>query len=257
MLGKRIVVIAFQGDSVLDNEPLEGTIIGESKSKTWPGSIALSVQLELESQDKLRPHTADPTAILVDLDGTPPERLPGMRGYEGGAFVRLYGRASVGDSEFGRYLGRGEAVEDRAQPPISFPPSAFHNDALRVVELAKKDFGADLAFDLRGLLEGAKVVARVGWGGASDPTQKGRLIFMWGAFFGECLIAQYGGKWSRNPAGRDVVLLSRGDLAPLTVVPFSLFEKLAMKGDFRLARDWVIRLGSAIQSPEHSPQPIE
>jgi len=41
------------------------------------------------------------------------------------------------------------------------------------------------------------------------------------------------------------------------VVPFSLFEKLAMKGDFRLARDWVIRLGSAIQSPEHSPQPIE
>ncbi len=199
MLGKKLVVVAFQGDSVLDNEPLEGIVIAESKSKTSPGSVALSVRLEAESQQKLRPHTADPTAILVDLDGTPPERLPGMQGYEGGAFVRLYGRASVGDSEFGRYLGRGEAVEDRAQPPISFPPSAFHNDALRVVELAKKDFGADLALDLRGLLEGAKVVARVGWGGASDPTQKGRLIFMWGAFFGECLIGQYGGTWGPEP----------------------------------------------------------
>src|SRR2546427_11435872 len=106
MLGKRIVVIAFQGDSVLDNEPLEGTITGESKSKTWPGSIALSVQLELERQDKLRPHTADPTAILVDLDGTPPEGLPGMRGYEGGAFVGRYGWASVWGWEFGKYVGR-------------------------------------------------------------------------------------------------------------------------------------------------------
>src|SRR5207249_11956977 len=112
-------------------------------------------------------------------------------------------------------------------------------------------------YELRGLLEGEKDVARVGWCGAAGNTQKGRLNFMSGAYFEECLITQYGGKGSRNPAGLNVVLLSRGDLAPLTVVPFSLFEKLAMKGDFRLARDWVIRLGSAMQSPEPSPQPIE
>src|SRR2546428_14037295 len=106
MLGKRIVVIAFQGDSVLDNEPLEGTIIGESKSKPWPGSIALSVQLELERQDKLRPPTADPTAILVDLDGTPPERLPGLRVYDGGFFVRLYSRVFVRVFDYGGTTGQ-------------------------------------------------------------------------------------------------------------------------------------------------------
>ncbi len=51
------------------------------------------------------------------------------------------------------------------------------------------------------------------------------------------------------------MLLPRSDLAPLTVVPFRLFEKLATAGGFRLARDWIILLESAMQSPEPSSQP--
>lgn len=116
MLGKKIVVVAFQGDSVLDNEPLEGTVIGESESKTWPGSVALAVRLEAESREMLRPHTGDPTEIFVDLDGTPPDRLPGMPGYRGGAFVKLYGRAAKGTLPSPSISAEARRLRERTKP---------------------------------------------------------------------------------------------------------------------------------------------
>lgn len=257
MMGRKLIVCALEGDSVLDNEYLEGTVVAELESRNVPGSSALAVRLDSQSQQKLEPHTAEPEEIMVDLDGTPIERMPGMRGYRGGAFVRLYGRTSLGDSRFEKYLGRGEAVEQRGQIPASTHPAAFRHDALQVVELSKQDFGANLSISLQGLTEGAKLAAKVRWGGASDFFRKGRLIFMWGAFFGECLVAHYRGRWARDPSGYNIVLLPRGNLAPLSVAPFGLFERLADEGDSGIATEWIAGIRSAMESSEPSPRTIE
>jgi hypothetical protein len=257
MLGRKLIIVAFQGDSVLDSEALEGTVISESKSKTWPDSLAYVVQLDPESQQKLTPHTIAPKEIFVDLDGTPVDRLPGMPGYVGGAFVRFYGRNDEGDTRFGQYLGRGEAIERRGQQPLYTPPAAYQNDAARVIQLAKTDFGADLEISLRGLREAGKVVARVGWGGVSDPTRKGRLIFMWGAFFGECLIANYHGRWTTDAVGRECVELPRSHLDPLRVNPFHLPELLANHQNENGIEDWLARVEAGLRSSARSVPSID
>ncbi|HYM38761.1 MAG TPA: hypothetical protein VEY12_01270 [Thermoplasmata archaeon] len=256
MLGKKIVVIGFRGDSEFDDEHLEGTAVRETKSKTWEGSAAFVVRMDPSSQEKLKRHTGDPTELLVDLDGVPRDAFPGMPGYKGGAFVRLWGRGSRADVGFSRYLGRGEALESRGQEPGSMPPHGLRTEAETVVRLARKDFGIRLDLTLRGLLKGATVVAR-----AKVPEEGGdfdvdRRRFLWGAFFGECLRSAYGGEW-QSTGGRIRVLIPRREGIPVQVIPSPLFDRVKAAGNASPARELVKRLRAARRSRERDLPPIQ
>src|SRR2546426_11226107 len=107
------------GDSQLGGCVLVGRWLKGTASKLENGT-AFIVQLDERSQELVRLHAADPTRLMVDLEDLPASRLPGMGQYIGGAFVRLFGRQTWGNttdqaSGFDKFLGDAEVLEKEGQ----------------------------------------------------------------------------------------------------------------------------------------------
>ena len=250
--GKAILAL-LAGDSTLGEVVLNGKWRTAAKSKVGQGT-AYFVELEEPSREILRVHTADPRFVLADLEDHPASRLPGMAMYIGGAFVRLYGKQTHGDeldaSAFSKYLGTAEAMEKEGQQLLEIPQSAHEYDAALVVTRSKLDFSVDLEFRVACLSTAAELLARVGVSGLPSAIELGRLLAMWGSYFGQCIIHDYGGRWHMDPKVGEVVLIPRGPLPPVKVSPYRVIERTIRTGNPSLFSDWLGAIEGARKSTD-------
>lgn len=264
LVGRVLIIGPFPGDSVLPEARLHGTVVAQGHSKVARGT-AYVVESDDSTKQLLRVYTADPRWFLVDLEDLPVARLPGMPHYIGGAIVRIYGKLSAGgllaSSEFPAYLGVGEILEREDQGLLSVPAIAHSREAAHVIELTRKDFGVELKLDLPSMREAAKVLASAGLEGIPrdipDLMGIGRLLSLWGHFFGECLVRQYGGRWFEDPKLGLVILIPRGQLPPAKVRPYRVIECIIREKNPILVDDWLSRIEDAKVSTDFSPPLVE
>ncbi|TLZ86195.1 MAG: hypothetical protein E6K02_06855 [Methanobacteriota archaeon] len=254
------ILAPLPGESQLGGVLLRGAWRDSTESKI-DGGTAFFVELDDPSQDLLRVHAADPRFVLVDLETLPPSRLPGMRQYIGGAFVTLYGNPTGGglpdSSRFTRYLGTAEVLAREGQQLVEIPDSAHAYDAAQVITLAKLDFSVDLEFTVKSLEKAADILTQVGKSGVPPFVQLGRLLAMWGSYFGESLIHDYGGRWFMDPRLGNVILIPRGLLPPVKVIPYGVIEDMIRKGDSSLLGTWLARIESANNSTDFQPSSVQ
>ncbi len=245
-------MIVLPGDSKLGGLTIRGRVLGRAPSKS-PGGCAYSVQPDVLTQELIRVFVADPTAILVDLEDMPEDRLPGMEGYKGGAFVELYGKMSSGERmEFVRHLGSAEAVADESQGLLSTPRAAYEAGATEMVEYASAVYGIELRLGLAWISEAAEVMAKMAPPEGYSPLHMARAIFLWGAYLGECLIHDFGGSWTEDAKLGEVVLVRRQNLPPVAVSPFKVAEVTIRDRTAAHVAQWVRHVSNSVQSTEFS-----
>jgi len=256
----KAILASLPGDSSLGRVRIRGVWREPARSKIQ-GGTAFILELNDSSKDVLRVHTADPRFVLVDLETLPSSRLPGMTQYIGGAFVTIYGKQVMGDlldsSSFTKYLGTAEVLARETQELLEIPQAAHAHDAALVVARAKVDFSVDLEFDIRSLEKAAEILTRVGLSGVPSEVHLGRLLAMWGSYFGESLIHDFGGQWHLDPRLGNVVLLPRSSLPPVKVNPYGVVEDMMRTGDRSRLRQWLAQIESARRSSDFRAVVVE
>ncbi len=257
---EKAILAPLPGDSSLGRIRLRGVWREPAKSKI-EGGTAFIVELDDPSKEVLRVHTADPRFVLVDLETLPSLRLPGMAQYIGGAFVTIYGKQVMGEvldsSVFTKYLGTAEVLARETQELAEIPQSAHAHDAAQVVVRAKLDFSVDLKFNVGSLEKAAEILTRVGLSGVPSEVHLGRLLALWGSYFGESLIHDFGGQWHLDPRLGNVVLLPRGPLPPIKVNPYGVVEDMMRTGDRSRLGKWLAQIEAARQSTDFQPIVVE
>jgi len=164
-------------------------------------------------------------------------------------------------SQFPRYLGMGEVLENEDQPLLRVPTIAHAREAAHVIELTERDFGVKLEFGLPSIREAAKILASAGLEGVPpdvpEPVALGRLLSLWGDYFGECLARHYGGTWWEDPKIGLVILIPRGQLPPAKVRPYRVIEYTIRQRNPRLVDDWLSRIEKAKDSTDFGPPFVE
>ena len=248
------IIAPLPGDSPLGRGVLKGRWLKRVSSKTENGTAFL-IQLDEPSRDLIRLHAADPTKVMVDLEDLPPSRLPGMGHYVGGAFVRIYGKQTLGNisnegSGFDKFLGTAEVLEREDQELLELREAARSEAAAQVTTLAKLDFGVDLDLRVSSLAKAAELMAKIGIGGVDPPELVGRLAFLWASYFGECLIREFGGRWFRDPKIGDVVMLPRGEFPEARVSCIGVVYHILRTQDASALSRWLSRVQQAKSSTD-------
>lgn len=184
-----------------------------------------------------------------------------MAQYIGGAFATVYGKQTMDEpfdsSAFTKSLGMAEVLAKETQDLLDVPDAAHREDAAQAILRTRLDFSVDLELTVASLGRAADVLARVGMAGVPSPIHLGRLLAMWGSYFGEALIHDYGGRWRLDPKQGNVVLLPRDPLPPVKVNPYGVVEDMIRTRDrTRLAR-WLAAVQRARQSAEFQLPPVE
>jgi len=252
-----LILAVLEGDGPLKEATFRGAVIGAAQSKVSDGT-AFIVRMEVQSQEGLTIYTPDPRFLLVDLEDLPTSRLPGMPGYFGGAFVRLYAKAFHGDdlgsSVFSRFLGTAEVIEREGQRRLSTPRAAYVQAANEMIDYARDLHGVKLQIGVASLEDAATVMSQMAPADGYSSHSLGRAIFLWGSFLGECILKEFGGRWFEDPKVGEVVLVPRGRLPPAKVFPFPIAERVIRRREVPAAiLAWLERVREAKASSEFAP----
>lgn len=221
-----------------------------------PGGSAYVVETDEATQELLRVFVADPTVVWVDLEELAPSRLPGEEDYIGGAVVKIFGKVTSGPwrfpSSFSKQLGIAEVLSEGQQQPLETPRETYRKEAGRAVTFARERAGAELGFGVENIPKAGEVMASVGLEGVSSDFDLGRVLFIWGAYVGECLLEEFGGVWCVDPQEGELVELPRARLPSIRVYPFSAVEQTLRGHDASILVEWVDRVQGAMSSTEYA-----
>lgn len=255
-IGTTVILTVLEGDGPLTEMTLRGIVIREANSKIADGTAYL-VKMDGRGEESLRVYTPDPRFLLLDLEDLPSSRLPGMPGYIGGAFARLFGKIGFGDdqnaSAFQKFLGTAELLLSEGQRRLSTPRATYQQAANEMIEYARATRGVNLEVGITSLPDAAIVMSEMAPQGGYSPDSLGRVIFLWGSFIGECILKEFGGRWFEDPKIGEVILIPRGPLPPAKAFPFPVAEHVIRHRGVAALSSWLDRVKDAKTSTDFAP----
>ncbi len=255
-IGSTVILAILEGDGPLPEITLRGVVSREANSRIANGTAYL-VKMDDRSEAALRIYSPDPRFLLVDLEDFPSSRFPGMPGYIGGAFARLFGKVDFVDdqkaSAYLKFLGTAELLLGEGQRRLSTPRAAYQQAANEIIEYARATRGVILEIGIASLPDAATVMNEMAPQGGYSADSLGRLKFLWGAFIGECILKEFGGRWFEDPKIGEVVLIPRGPLPPAKVFPFPVAEHVIRRRGVEGLSRWLDRVKVAKASTDFTP----